>query len=204
MMALGHGKSLNVQQVADKTYRVYFGVQEAVDFASGKAEKEVSDSTATEALRDRFLNKDFYGSWATDLKQVVNHVEGPFRSWPLYRFDPQDVGWERTAASGLTLLGDAAHCSTPFAGEGVNCSMQDAVVLADAIVQHCDKSSSGIDNLVSSLDAALISYDNDMFIRGRDLIRKSMMIEEVAHRDHGAEALLELFTTMAAEQDSSK
>lgn len=34
---------------------------------------------------------------------------------------------------GVTLAGDAAHTSTPFAGEGVNCATTDTLALADKI-----------------------------------------------------------------------
>jgi hypothetical protein len=104
MMALGQGKNLNVQQVADGTYRVYLGLQVEEDFQN----RFCADKTSmTECMREHFCGPDFFGSWSSKLKQFVELAEGPFRLWPLYCFDPEEVGWTRRTSPGLTLLGDA-------------------------------------------------------------------------------------------------
>ena len=45
------------------------------------------------------------------------------------------VGHQWEAKKGVTLIGDAEHVITPFAGEGVNMAMTDAMELARAIVE---------------------------------------------------------------------
>lgn len=58
---------------------------------------------------------------------------------------------------GLTLLGDAAHVMTPFAGEGVNLAMTDAMKLAQAIDKAAKKGTR------EALNAQVQAYEEDMF-----------------------------------------
>jgi 2-polyprenyl-6-methoxyphenol hydroxylase-like FAD-dependent oxidoreductase len=44
------------------------------------------------------------------------------------------IGFSWPHRSGVTIIGDAAHLMTPFAGEGVNLAMWDAMLLGRALV----------------------------------------------------------------------
>ncbi|GFF24944.1 tetracycline resistance protein from transposon Tn4351/Tn4400 [Aspergillus udagawae] len=189
MLAVGQQKQMAVQQIADGTYRVYFGLKVPETFYHHRSGSAVYK---TEAIRQMLLSlDDFYATWAPHLKAIIANAEGPFRAWPLYRMELDDVGWKRVAAPGMTLLGDAAHVSTPFVGEGVNCSMYDAVVLAERIFEQCGGASSLANVPAARLEKALASYEQDMFERGRDLIRRSMESEGMIFAGNAAELLLQ-------------
>ena len=50
---------------------------------------------------------------------------------------PLDQSWE--PQNNLTMLGDAAHVMPPFAGEGVNMAMRDAIELSEYLTSNRDK-----------------------------------------------------------------
>lgn len=146
--------------MGDGSYRVYLGLVVPEDFAkSGVVDLSKADGYAA---RSEFItNANFFGTWGSELKDLIANSQGAFKAWPLYHLASSALCWNHVR--GVTVIGDAAHLSTPFVGEGVNCSMFDSLVLARQIVEH------GLDKL----DAAVEAYEKDMFERGKDLIERS-------------------------------
>ncbi|KAE8133688.1 FAD/NAD(P)-binding domain-containing protein [Aspergillus pseudotamarii] len=197
MAVLGNGIKMAVQQVSNGTYRVYFGLPVPEDFYHHRQPSSMAATdpiSKAEAVRQLLLSSnDFYATWAPELKCLVETTEGPFRAWPLYRMEPESVGRARDAAPGVTLLGDAAHLPTPFAGEGVNCSMYDAVMLADHIIEQCGKDMNLVNMEGPALETVLTAYEEDMFLRGRDVIRRGTKSETMLFAQDAAALFLKFF-----------
>ncbi|KAF4960810.1 hypothetical protein FSARC_10362 [Fusarium sarcochroum] len=193
MLAMGQGKMLAVQQVADRSYRFYMGMNAPEDLYR----KPLSIEN-TETMRQKFLSSpDFFASWASQLKEYLANAEGPFRAWPLYRLPISALSWKRVP--GVTLLGDAAHLSTPLVGEGVNMAMHDALKLAKSIIKHCggpEVLNKDMDDDVVSLENAIEEYEHEMFERGKDHTSRCISRETEFFSENSAEDFINMINTM--------
>lgn len=146
--AMGAGRVLVVQQMGDRTYRMYAGLEEpealvrALGFSSSSSSSSLDNSNDenTEASSKAAL-LDLFTGWAPRLRAFIQAAEGPWRVWPLYTFSPEVFTPESeeeeekktwTRAPGVVLLGDAAHVALPN-GEGVNIAMVDALRLFERL-----------------------------------------------------------------------
>ncbi|KAF4463968.1 hypothetical protein FALBO_9198 [Fusarium albosuccineum] len=182
LLAFGPRKNLAAQQMSDGSYRIYLGITVAEDFfVNGNANVDLTADEGAQARRFFLSRSDYYADWSTELKDIIANCEGAFRNWPLYYLSPESLSWKH--APQVTLIGDAAHLSAPFVGEGVNCSMYDALVLVDKMIKF------GTD---SGLDRAVEEYEKDMFKRGRDLIERSMGSGELLFAEDAPKTLVQI------------
>jgi len=142
MFAVGNNCALITQRNGLGHIRGYAGVRAPEEIAT--AWRHMSADGLRAALCDAF------GDWAPSLRQVVETGE-IIGARPLYALP---IGHRWQSRHGLTLLGDAAHLMSPFAGQGVNLALADAVDLADAIGDELEWS-------------AITAYESSMAERAR-------------------------------------
>ncbi|KAG0342416.1 hypothetical protein BG000_004713 [Podila horticola] len=118
------GKLLGAQCNADKTVRIYAGIPIEKDHFP---ETNAIFSKPAEGRR-YLLNK--YADWDDRLQDLIRRCDDVIIPRPIYELPVPHV-WKSTP--GLTLIGDAAHLMSPFAGEGANMAMWDGKELALAI-----------------------------------------------------------------------
>ncbi|MGW6413936.1 FAD-dependent oxidoreductase [Streptomyces sp. NPDC055055] len=121
-----------------------------------------------------------FDDWHEDLRALIADADTltPRRIHAL----PVGHHWERTA--GVTLLGDAAHLMSPFAGEGANLAMLDGAELAEAIAAHD-----------GDTEAALTSYEKALFPRSEASAAESAASMETMFGDQGLERMAAFFTS---------
>ncbi|GIZ40696.1 hypothetical protein CKM354_000402400 [Cercospora kikuchii] len=148
LFSFSDGKSIMAQQMGDGSINVGTWAVRPSDWQSAC---NVHD---TEEVKKTIRQE--YAGWHPDLLALTQAAEGTVQPRDLYML-PIGHKWKHRA--GVTLIGDAAHVMTPFAGEGVNLALQDAMKLAAAI-----KSSHSSSNLDGNIEA----FERDMFSRATE------------------------------------
>jgi hypothetical protein len=197
--AMGAKRVLTVQQMSDRTYRIYMALEapEAITRPGGNA-----DLADLEKARAAMLKPGGYFDGCSEhLRAFIAAAEGPWRPWPLYRLDPDIYlpaaeGGSWTHVPGITLLGDAAHLATPN-GEGVNQAMYDALVLFDSILSELRSNKSDEGNIKdadeAAIDRAVTTYEADMFPRARHHINDGIQFEANMFVEDAVERLMAMF-----------
>ncbi|KAF2651825.1 putative monooxygenase [Lophiostoma macrostomum CBS 122681] len=157
-MAFGNKKMFITMRMGDGSYFVGVGLHLPQNWSSERSDLMENPS----ALRDWLLSEPF-SDWSSTQKDIIRHTEGNFRPWPLYALPTEELESKWQSVPGLTLLGDAAHLTVPFEGEGVNIALTDSLTLSKLIVEH------GLENL----NEAVEQYEAVMLPRGIDLIKRS-------------------------------
>lgn len=164
------GKALMAQRMSNGSLRFSANCRTDKSWALSVLDSTGNDDKAVQ----RVLLREF-SDWDMSLKQWIELTTG-FQAWPFYEL-PVGGGWEHLP--GFTLMGDAAHLMTPFAGEGVNAAMTDALELAEELIK-------ALQNGNSSLDAAVEVYEGKMFQRARHFQADTLRNKEEGFREKNA------------------
>lgn len=158
--------------------RVYAGLRKPETWAADCG-ISWSDPKATEALV-----KDYFNDCGEDLQRAILECQDELvvrKTWML----PVGITWE--PRPGITLIGDAAHLMTPFAGVGVNLAMADALELAKALVARKDSFVAKAFSDSHNISVAIKQYETAMFERGKQNAEKTWDNMQGHFSAHGAE-----------------
>lgn len=150
LMAVAPGKGILVHRNADGSVSGYVALNASEEWIRAVGFDSAAN-LATIAAQ--------FADWAPHLRAFITASVATPTLRPIYAL-PIGLRWPRR--NGATLIGDAAHLMSPFAGEGANLAMDDGARLGDAIV-----SNSG------NLAAALAAYEAEMFVRAEAAGRRS-------------------------------
>lgn len=175
IMSLGDSKTISVSAKGDGSMDFYLGWNAAenwitnsgIDFKNGRQVRE-------------WFKKE-YAKWDRVWLDLFEDEHTLFTPRPQYCI-PLDQSWE--AKTNITLIGDAAHWMPPYAGEGVNMAMLDALELSESLTGEA----------FSDLKAAIARYEQQMFTRFAQIGQETMDNTGMMHSPEGLKKLLAMFS----------
>ena len=175
IMAFGNSKDIFIGQKGngDVGFGVSFKTEENWAANSG-----LNFSDKTQMLE--WFKKE-YSEWSSIWYELFECAATPFIPRQIYCM-PLDQTWK--TLPNLTMLGDAAHVMPPFAGEGANMAMLDALELSECLTS--DK--------YNTLEEAIFSYEIAMRKRAATAAKESLSNGEKMHGERALSIMLEFFS----------
>ena len=122
--------------------------------------------------------KTTYSGWDSIWYELFENATTPFIPRAIYCM-PLNQSWQ--ALPDLAMIGDAAHVMPPFAGEGANMAMLDALELSECLA----------DNRYNTLQEAISFYEINMRKRAAVAAQESLENGELMHSEKALAAMLD-------------
>lgn len=124
--------------------------------------------------------KTEYPEWSSIWYELFENVSAPFIPRSIYCM-PLDQNWQ--TLPNATIIGDAAHVMPPFAGEGANMAMRDALELSEFLTS----------NQYHTIQEAISGYEISMRKRASEAAQESLENGEKMHSKDSLKTMLDFF-----------
>lgn len=174
IMAFGNTKNLLLGQKGGGDLGFYASFKTDENWAA------TSGLDYTDKIQMSEWFKKEYPEWSNIWLELFENAAVPFIPRPIY-CTPLNQNWE--ALPNLTMIGDAAHVMPPFAGEGANMAMLDALELSEFLTS--DKYNTVLE--------AISFYESNMRERAAKAAQESLENGEKMHSKNALETMLAFF-----------
>jgi 2-polyprenyl-6-methoxyphenol hydroxylase-like FAD-dependent oxidoreductase len=171
LIALGGERTIGMGTKPDGSVLIYAGLKTHEDTA-----RQSLEEARRPEQRVAWFHANFEGwseLWAPLFREAVSMVWRPLLACP------SNQHWEPKPT--VTLIGDAAHVMPPYAGEGVNMAMLDALVLSRLLLSE------------ESPSAAIETYEAEMFARMRHMTADTMVNTEMFYAPNASDRVVAMF-----------
>jgi 2-polyprenyl-6-methoxyphenol hydroxylase-like FAD-dependent oxidoreductase len=175
-MALGGNQALLAQLNGDGRIKVY------VSYRAPKEQLDTYKQLSISELKAQLLSD--FDDWHEDLKAYIHAMSDDVLFRRIYKL-PIGFNWNHDAQ--VTMLGDAAHLMSPFAGEGVNTALYDAYIFVEALKANDD------------FDEAIRQYEQQMLSYAQDRAQESQDNLELMFAPDAAQQMGEFFNFVESE-----
>jgi 2-polyprenyl-6-methoxyphenol hydroxylase-like FAD-dependent oxidoreductase len=175
LFALAPGRALLAHREPNQVLHTYVALAKPEDWLSTLDFSRPAAALATAA-------EEFEG-WSYDLSGLIRNSDGDPVPRAIMAL-PIRHRWDRV--QGVTLLGDAAHLMSPFAGEGANLAMYDGARLGEEIARKQD-----------DIDSALLAYETELFPRSASSAAESAENQGRLFGEAAPQSLLDFFAQHA-------
>ncbi|QKZ14892.1 FAD-dependent oxidoreductase [Spirosoma sp. KUDC1026] len=176
IFAISDEKTIIVSSKGDGSLVFYTGCKTDEDWVGSSS----IDFSHKAQVRTWF--EQMFGDWNPIWLELIDGATTPFTPRPQYCM-PLDQQWE--SLPNLTMLGDAAHLMPPYAGEGVNMAMLDALELSRCLT----------DENFTSTKMAIAAYEQQMLLRFADI--GGITLQQTASL-HSADGLMNMLLLVTA------
>ena len=175
------GKAIVCQRNGDGRIRAYVLHRGPLDWVLPREPNEA-----------RRVLLEMYPDWAPWLQRMIEVCDDDAIYHRPYFYLP--VGHRWTHKAGVTIIGDAAHLMSPFAGAGANLAMLDGLelglVLADAVKKGLT---------VEEREAAVAAFEEKMCTTAKVFAALSQSNAEATFSSKAPQAMIDMFTKIISE-----
>ena len=194
MSALGHSNALITHRGPHDSLRLSAALSTPDEHWAATATAGLQGATAADLKATLLGSASLFANWAPALRDLLaTACDDETRDKPgaapdikPYYMLPVGHRWDHRTA--VTLIGDAAHLLTPWAGEGVNLALWDALDLARVLRCGPVGTDTDVSTWQGALDPRLREFEEGMLSRAQrkaeetDENRKMFLSEDGAAR----------------------
>ncbi|OCK98814.1 salicylate hydroxylase [Cenococcum geophilum 1.58] len=195
LCALGGGNAIMTQRGPQDSIQVYAAVSTPHEHWAAAA--GLKGKTAAEVKTTLLGDDKLFRKWAPALQDLLATAcdeetkDNPGCEADIKPYYMLPVGHRWEHRTGATLIGDAAHLMTPWAGEGVNLALWDSLDLAHVLAAVPEAADAAA--WQAALEPRMREFEEAMLARAQVKAEETVRNKDMFLSENGAQAMADFF-----------